>query len=336
MGGYALPIAPLSIDGCSVRGCAVVAVSPALSVSLIQPWEFVKRDDSAAMTQRDWIFATAMLLLQHPVDLAISDILKHLGEQSGADRAWMFEYDVELLRFRNTHEWSRIGVASFVQDLQYAPVTMIGWLHQRLIAGQAVMVNDIGALPRSAGALRAEFIRQDNKSVLSVPMYHEGRLVACMGFDAVKAPRHWSEEIGDLFRCADLISAARYGRQRLERAIEDMPAMPGSLIYLRRSGGVRGTPPHEIVGLRSSKDYTEVWLVNGAMVLDPRPLTQWLGLLPAGWFVRIHRTAIVNHQFVREVERRESGAWQLRVHDYADHWPVSRAGRAELRAYLGV
>ncbi len=47
---------------------------------------------------------------------------------------------------------------------------MIGWLHQRLVLGQAVMVNDIEALPRSAGALRAEFIRQNNKSVLSVPV----------------------------------------------------------------------------------------------------------------------------------------------------------------------
>lgn len=278
-----------------------------------------------------------MSLLKQPLDSAIADILQFVGTQAGADRAWMFEYDPDHLRFRNTHEWSRGGVGSFVQDLQHVPVTMIGWLHQRLSAGQAVMVNDIEALPRSAGPLRAEFMRQNNKSVLGVPVFYDARLVACIGFDAVAAPRRWSDEIADLFRCADLIAAARYGRLPIDAASGGMvEAASDALIYLRRANGVRGTPLNEIVGLRSSKDYTEVWLTDGAMVLDPRPLTQWLGLIPPGWFVRIHRTAVVNHQFVRDVERRDSGAWQLRVHDLKDLWPVSRAGRAELRARLGI
>jgi hypothetical protein len=307
-----------------------------LSSNSAQSWEFVSRDDRVAASQSGWVFDTAMLLLTRPLDAAIAEILQVIGVEAEADRAWMFEYDADHLRFRNTHEWSRGGVGSFVQDLQHVPVTMIGWLHQRLILGQAVMVNDIEALPRSAGALRAEFIRQNNKSVLSVPVFHNGRLVACIGFDAVAAPRRWSDEIADLFRCADLIAAARYGRSPITSGGEDSQAAYPALIYLRRAHGILGTPLTEIVGLRSSKDYTEVWLVDGAMVLDPRPLTQWLGLIPPGWFVRIHRTAVVNHQFVREVVRRSSGAWQLRLHDYEDHWPVSRAGRAELRAHLGV
>ena len=302
----------------------------------IQPWEFVSRVDGVVAPSRSWVFEAAMSLLKQPLDRAIADILQFVGMQAGADRAWMFEYDPDHLRFRNTHEWSRGDAGSFVQDLQHVPVTMIGWLHQRLSAGQAVMVNDIEALPRSAGPLRAEFMRQNNKSVLSVPVFFESRLVACIGFDAVAAPRRWSDEIADLFRCADLIAAARYGRPAIDAASEMVQAASDALIYLRRANGVRGTPLSEIVGLRSSKDYTEVWLTDGAMVLDPRPLTQWLGLIPPGWFVRIHRTAVVNHQFVRDVERRDSGAWQLRVHDLKDLWPVSRAGRTELRARLGI
>lgn len=282
------------------------------------------------------MFDTALALLTQPLDRAIASVLESIGTSAGADRAWMFEYDVDHLRFRNTHEWSRGSAGSFVQDLQNVPVTMIGWLHQHLVAGQAVMINDIAALPRSAGPLRAEFIRQNNRSVLSVPMFHDGRLVACVGFDAVEAPRRWSDEIADLFSCADLISAARYSRPRIDVASAEPSSTPDAMIYLRRANGVRGTLLAEIVGLRSSKDYTEVWLVDGTMALDLRTLTQWLGLLPAGGFVRCHRTAVVNHQFVREVERRDSGAWQLRVHDLKEPWPVSRTGRAELRARLGI
>jgi len=305
-----------------------------LSSDPTPPWEFVSRDSGRVASSGRWVFDTALALLTKPLDVAIADTLQAIGSSAGADRAWMFEYDADHLRFRNTHEWSRGTAGSFVQDLQNVPVTMIGWLHQHLVAGQAVMINAIDALPRSAGPLRAEFLRQGNKSVLSVPMFHDGRLVACFGFDAVEASRRWSDEIADLFCCADLMAAACYGRPQFEAV--GAASAPDAMIYLRRGNGVRGTPLGEIVGLRSSKDYTEVWLVDGSMALDLRTLTQWLGLLPAGGFVRVHRTAVVNHQFVRDVERRESGAWQLRVHDYKDCWPVSRAGRSELRSRLGI
>jgi GAF domain-containing protein len=108
-------------------------------------------------------------LLQQPVEAAISSILKAVGEAAAADRAWMFEYDDELLRFRNTHEWSRPGTPSFVEDLQEAPVAIIGWLQQFLAANKAVMINRVGALPAKAKTLRAELLRQDDKSVLCVP-----------------------------------------------------------------------------------------------------------------------------------------------------------------------
>jgi DNA-binding LytR/AlgR family response regulator len=307
-----------------------------LSFDPTPPWEFVSRDDGALASSRRWVFEAARALLTQPLDAAIAMILQAIGTSAGADRAWMFEYDADHLRFRNTHEWSRGSAGSFVQDLQNVPLTMIGWLHQHLVAGQAVMINDIEALPRSAGPLRAEFMRQSNKSVLSVPMFHDGRLMACIGFDAVEAPRRWRAEIAELFDCAELIAAARYATPRLDLVSGELSSAPGALIYLRRANGVRGTPLAEIVGLRSSKDYTEVWLTDGTMALDLRTLTQWLGLLPASGFVRIHRTAVVNHQFVRDVERRDSGAWQLRVHEVSDLWPVSRAGRAELRARLGI
>jgi hypothetical protein len=307
-----------------------------LPLDTVRPWEVLARDEDKAAPEGHWVFSAAMLLLRQPVDAAISLILQVTGEAAGADRAWMFEYDAELLRFRNTHEWRRRGVPSFVQDLQNAPVTMIGWLHQYLVVGKAVMINHVEALPRTAGPLRAELLRQGNKSVLSVPLLKGGRLVGCIGFDSVHAPRRWSIEVDEMFRCADLIVAARHDRVQAGEAMNETPDHFESLIYLRRQGGVRGTPLASIVGLRSSRDYTEVWLADGSMVLDQRPLIQWLGLMPQASFLRIHRTAIVNHQFVRDVERRPGGAWQLRLNHMTEPWPVSRSGRTELRMRLGI
>src|SRR3546814_1813281 len=56
----------------------------------------------------------------------------------------------------------------------------------------------------------------------------------------------------------------------------------------------RGIQPESIVGVRSAGNYSEVWLEDGAMVLDSRALGVWLALLPRKIFFQIHRTAIVS------------------------------------------
>jgi len=294
-------------------------------------------DDCKAFSAPDWAYFAGLQLIAQPPDAAISSTLSQIGGDAGADRAWMFEYDTDLLRFRNTHEWSRRSVASFVEDLQDAPVTMISWLHQFLAVGRAVMIHHVEALPRPARSLQIEMLRQSDKSVLSVPIFHGGRLRACIGFDATLAPRSWSQgEVKGLFQCADLIAAARYGREENGAFWRGAKGGAAALIYLRRQGGVRGVSPDTITGLRSSGDYTEVWLSDGSMTLDQRPLAQWMAMTQRSLFVRVHRTAIVNLRYIGSVDRRESGAWQVWLQNLGVSWPVSRSGRAELRTRLGI
>ena len=284
----------------------------------------------------DWPYRAARWLLQEPIDIAITSALAEIGAFAGADRAWMFEYDAELLRFRNTHEWSRHGVRSFVEDLQDAPVTMIAWLHQFLAKGRAVMINRVAELPRPARPLQVEMLRQGDKSVLSVPVFHDGRLRACIGFDATAAERRWSTaESGALFRCAELIALARYGSSRGGPSLADARTF-APLIYLRRQGQIVGVDPQAILGVRSARDYAKVWLRDGSTVLDLRPLTLWAGLLPPALFLRIHRTAIVNLQHVSGLDRRAGDRWTIGLGQLAEAWPVSRPYRQELRQRLGV
>lgn len=303
----------------------------------VSPYEVLTVEQCASAPSLDWAYTSAMRLLQQPVDAAISSILEDLGRASAADRAWMFEYDADLLRFHNTHEWSRRGIASFVEDLQGTPVTMIAWLHQYLVAGKAVLINDVDALPRPARALQVELQRQSNKSVLSVPVFHDGNLRACIGFDAVKAPRRWSQsEVKAHFQCADMIGSARYGAvwrgSRAARSSQEL----SSLIYLRPRGGVRGVEATAIVGLRSARNYTEVWLSDGSMVFDLRSLGIWSGLLSKSSFLRVHRTAIVNLSHVRQVNQRNIDKWDLTLRNLERAWPISRTCRKELRTRLGI
>lgn len=288
-------------------------------------------------TVPSWAYHMARWLFREPIDIAITAALAEIGELAAADRAWMFEYDAELLRFRNTHEWSRQGIRSFVEDLQNTPVTMIAWLHQFLVKGQAVMINRVADLPRPARALQVEMLRQNDKSVLSVPVFHEGRLRACIGFDATTAIRRWQPaDIKALFQCAELIALARYGSFHDGRALAGAPRPFVPLIYLRRPGQTIGVEPQTILGVRSARDYVKVWLHDGSAVLDLRPLALWMGMLSSASFLRIHRTAIVNLQHVNGLDRRAGDRWTVGLNRVAEGWPVSRQYRQELRKRLGV
>ncbi|MEP7456181.1 GAF domain-containing protein [Phyllobacterium sp. SB3] len=306
--------------------------------------EDVARDGDGRRDGAGWAYLAAQALLSMPVDEAISTLLEQIGKDANADRAWLFKYDEALLRFRNTHEWSRGSIKSYLQDLQDAPVTMIAWLHQFLVENRAVMINDVSALPRAARDLQAEMLRQDDKSVVSVPVFSDGRLVACVGFDATRSHHRWGEDdVRALSRCATLIGlsfarSATTGRDDRSRG-RPLASPFTPLIYLRLHGAVRGVATEEMLGLRSAKDYTQVFLVDGSIVLDLRSLTVWAGLLSQSQFLRIHRTAIVNLLHVETLDRHAGTSgerWDLKVRAVPQRWTVARAYRAELRSRLGI
>ncbi|HEV7317099.1 MAG TPA: GAF domain-containing DNA-binding protein [Ensifer sp.] len=314
----------------------------------LPPYELIETTEppciAAEKPAHDWAYLAATHLIGSPAKAAIAAILEETGELAGADRAWMFEYCDDLLRFRNTEEWVRGDVSSHVGDLQQTPVTMIGWLHQWLVAGKAVMINDVARLPRPARALQAEMLRQNDKSVLCVPVFHAGTLRGCIGFDATRALRRWPiEEIHQLVRCAKLIGIARYGRSPAygERDSEIATTSAGTdpIVHLHMPGRTRGVPLSAIVGLRSAKDYTQIWLKDEAAVLDLRPLSFWSGLLPKSSFLRIHRTAVINLSHVTELDRHSGPTkqgWAVRLRRLPELWAVSRPYRQELRSRLGI
>lgn len=290
--------------------------------------------DLPSETGRDDLAHEAGLaLLSQPFDKAVSGILKQVGTAAQADRAWLFRYNEEATEFHNTHEWCRPGIPSFVGELQHTPVSMIGWLHARLLKKRAVLVHDIQQLPKSARALRAEFQRQQNKSVLSVPLFHQGCIRGCIGFDAVQTPRAWTPDvIRTLQRCGDLIIAAALPPESAPPA----PSPEPTSLYLPDHRGLRRVELDAIVGVRAERDYTRVHLRDGQSYLELRPLGEWVSLLPIDRFQRIHRSALVRVPSVQGVERTAGGHWLARMEGVAEKWSVSKRYRPALRSRLGV
>jgi len=303
---------------------------------IFEAYQVFSQQDCADEPSLDWAYFCGMDLLRHPVNSAISEHLEFVGNASNADRAWMIEYGQDLLRFRNTHEWCRGNTTSFLEELQEAPTTLIGWLHRHLVAGKAVAVNNVQGLPRVARAIQVEFTRQGNKSILSIPVFYQGRLRGILGFDTTRAYHQWSGgEIKAMFQCANLIAQAKYGA--INHQFEKPPAEEAEpLVYLRKRGVVRGVEPETIVGVRSAGNYSEIWLNDGSMLLDARPLGIWLSILPESYFFRVHRTAFVNALHVSDVDRSRPDKWLIKMRSIQQSWPVSRIYRKPLRERLGI
>jgi DNA-binding LytR/AlgR family response regulator len=284
----------------------------------------------------DWVYRCAMSLLKRPADDAISEQLAFMGETSDVDRSWLIEYRPDMLRFRNTHEWCRGQTQPFVAELQDVPTTLIAWLHRFMVKGYAVAIHDVHDLPRTARIIQAEFVRQGNKSVLSVPVFHDKKLYGIIGFDTTARHRSWSPaEVNALYQCANLIGQAKYSNS-LDHNRTAMHESSMSVVYLNMRGVVRGVQPETIVGVRSAGNYSEIWLEDGSMVLDSRALGMWSTLLPEKIFFRVHRTAIANALHVMDVDRRSVDKWLIRMRAVEGAWPVSRSYRKPLRERMGI
>lgn len=262
-------------------------------------------------------------------------VLEMLGRAGQADRVYAIEYDWELARLRNTHEWSRPGVRSYVNDLQDAPVSLLGALHLHMLAQQAVAFHDVREMPQSMRQLQLEFLRQGNRSVLCLPVFSENRLRGIFGFDATRAVRQWDTTVVNaMFDCAELLGRALHGRAARGEEHSQLPSGFPQLIYLRNGSLLRGVPLDAVEGIKAQRNTSEVHLNDGTVLTDARSLKQWEDFLPLAQFMRIHRGAVVRLGSIRSLVRRPTGRWHLTLAPTETPWNVSREALAGLRRQL--
>ncbi len=117
-------------------------------------------------------------------DATIQSSLRDLGEFFGADRAYIFDYDLERQVCSNTWEWCAAGITPQISELQAVPLTAVPeWLaaHRR---GEPIYVPDVAGLP--SGGLRNILEPQGIKSLLTVPIMSNNECLGFVGFDSVQ------------------------------------------------------------------------------------------------------------------------------------------------------
>jgi hypothetical protein len=275
--------------------------------------------------------------LDEDADAGVTRVLGLLGRIHGADRVWVIRYDDAFTLFWNTHEWVAPGIPSQIADVQGIPVEASLWIHEGLHRDGRVVIPDVETMPRRARGVQAELQRQGVRSLLSLPVFRDGKLAFQMGYDAVREARVWPET--DILECADvanLIARSLWLRGNENGSGASFPsANPASrLIHLRSGTGSVAVPVSEIIWIEAAGDYTVVHTKGRQRQTERRSVRDWEGILPREEFLRVHRGAIVRAAAIQRLDR-AGGKWRLTLAPDGPVLPVGRAYHAAVRLRLG-
>lgn len=293
--------------------------------------EIVNTNEAEAQV---WLKA-ARGFIERPLDEAINALLAALGPLHGADRAWVMRYSEDLEFLSNSHEWAREGVSPFVGELQKVPVGMMDELHEDMVR-DVTAYYDVAKMSARMPLLKEEFLRQGNRAVLCLPLRHEGRLVGMFGYDAVRASVRWSEPVIDMLRDAAGLIAAALARSMTRRPQDAGGEARADVVFVVQGGGRFALPCRDIVLIEAEGDYSRLEIEGGTAPLQPRRLAEWERALPKAFFLRVHRSFLVNRNRIQAVDTLPDGRWAIRLAGREEAVPVGRQFRAAVRAGMGV
>lgn len=149
------------------------------------------------------------------VETIIHYALQNFGNYVGADRAYVFDYDIDNMLTHNTYEWCAEGVNSEIEHLQNLPIgAFLPWFEHHK-QRKTFYCYDVMNL-ESSNPLRHILEAQSIQSVITVPMFESSKLIGFVGFDYVKEKRSLSDiQEKLLYFFADMLANTRK-RQRWE------------------------------------------------------------------------------------------------------------------------
>ncbi|MGM0500922.1 MAG: response regulator [Bacillota bacterium] len=129
------------------------------------------------------------------VEETIQDSLQEIGEFVGADRAYIFNYNLDKQTTSNTYEWCAEGISPEIDNLQNVPIDAIPQWIAKHSQGEKFYVPDVSSLPQeAAGGLYDILAPQGIKSLITVPMVNNNQLIGFIGFDSVREHHYYGDK----------------------------------------------------------------------------------------------------------------------------------------------
>lgn len=155
------------------------------------------------------------------LDRSITAALKKMGKFAGADRSYVFLYSSGDARSMNyTHEWCAPGIAPQLERMKKIDILrQFPWFARQIENKRMVYLPRTDDLPEEAAAEKSEFRTQGIQSMINIPMVAGGKMIGFLGFDSVRQPMLWPEEIISLLKIVGEILANALIRGATENAL---------------------------------------------------------------------------------------------------------------------
>ncbi|MFX1567111.1 MAG: PAS domain S-box protein [Promethearchaeota archaeon] len=156
------------------------------------------------------------------IDDTIITSLSKIGHLSQSSRSYLFIFDEENNTMSNTHEWCAEGVNPQIENLQNTPIEVFPWSISKLKNDEILNIDDVENLPPEASAEKEEFMRENIKSLIFLPLKIGEKISGFIGFDNVTISKKWSEDDLNLLKITSDIIGNALKRIKTEQELEKL------------------------------------------------------------------------------------------------------------------
>lgn len=142
---------------------------------------------------------------------------------------------------------------------------------------------------------------------------------------------------GRLAQAIEKLSAPIADEQPLPAAQAPLKTLNyDDVLFLNMGREMRFVRVNTIKFIQASDIYSKVFLTNGKTALVSKSLNDWMQRLPEKYFTRIHRSTIVNIEFVERLEQWFNNSYQVYLKGIEEPFTMSRRYAAQLREKMHV
>jgi len=127
----------------------------------------------------------------------------------------------------------------------------------------------------------------------------------------------------------------RLTKEISETEIKSKPLIYEDSLFILLNSQMKFIKISDILAIESSGDYTELILKNNNKGLSSKPMREWEMRLPENHFIRIHRTAIVNLNYIQKVEDWFNNSYKVHINGIAEPLLMSRRCALKLKEKMG-
>lgn len=103
-------------------------------------------------------------------DEKVLSLLQKLGEFFNVDRTYLFLINHENQTLTYSHEWCGGGIPIEVETIKNIPIETFSWWISQLEKENMVYIEDVNVMPSKAFQEQQQLLRQNIKSLVSVPI----------------------------------------------------------------------------------------------------------------------------------------------------------------------